>query len=120
MKKVNVREKLAMFNDHWNPRIIAELNGQCVKVAKLLGDFPWHQHEDEDELFYVIKGDLKLEFRDKVVELKAGDFLVVPRGVEHRPVAAEEVEVMLFEPNTTVNTGDLESHDLKRSALEKI
>ncbi len=120
MKKVNLNEKLSLFNDHWNPRILAELNGQCVKVAKLLGEFPWHMHENEDELFYVISGELRLEFRNKVVNLQSGEFVVVPRGVEHRPVAIKEVAVMLFEPASTINTGGLESHELKRSELERI
>ncbi|SDR97224.1 cupin domain-containing protein [Opitutus sp. GAS368] len=105
MDKINLVEKLARFSDHWNPRIIAELNGQHVKLVKFQGPFVWHQHEHEDELFYVVRGEFRMEFRDRTVELRAGDLLVVPRGTEHRPVADREVEVLLFEPATTVNTG---------------
>ena len=115
----NIYEKLDSFSDHWNPRIIAELNGQQVKVAKLKGDFVWHAHEEEDEMFLVVKGNLKIEFRDKNMNLTVGDYVVIPRGVEHRPVAEEEVEILLFEPASTVNTGKTES-DLRRSDLEKI
>jgi mannose-6-phosphate isomerase-like protein (cupin superfamily) len=105
MEKITLAEKLAKFSAHWSPKIIAELNGQHVKLVKFQGPFVWHQHEHEDELFYVVRGSFTMEFRDRVVELNAGDLLVVPRGTEHRPVAAEEVEVMLFEPASTVNTG---------------
>ena len=115
----NIKEKLAQFSDHWNPRIVAELNGQMVKLAKLKGEFVWHSHENEDELFYVISGQLLIEFRDKVEVLNPGELLVVPRGIEHRPVAKEEVEVMLFEPAATINTGETNS-ELKRTNLEKI
>ncbi len=106
MDKINLAEKLAKFSGHWSPRIIAELNGQHVKLVKFQGPFVWHQHEHEDELFYVVRGEFRMEFRDRTVELRAGDLLVVPRGTEHRPVADREVEVMLFEPATTVNTGN--------------
>lgn len=106
MDRISIAEKLSQFNDHWNPRIIAELNGQHVKLAKLKGTFVWHKHDNEDELFYVLEGCFDMEFRDRVVSLAAGDMLVVPRGVEHRPVAAEEVCVLLFEPAGTLNTGD--------------
>jgi mannose-6-phosphate isomerase-like protein (cupin superfamily) len=105
MEKVGLVEKFALFADHWNPRVVGELNGQQVKLAKFLGEFVWHRHEAEDELFLVVRGSLRVEFRDRSVELGAGEFLIVPRGVEHRPVADEEVEVLLFEPATTVNTG---------------
>ena len=115
----NIYEKLNSFSDHWNPRIIAELNGQQVKVAKLKGDFVWHAHEEEDEMFLVVKGNLKIEFRDKDLELSAGDYVSIPRGIEHRPVAKEEVEILLFEPASTVNTGETES-DLRRNDLERI
>lgn len=118
-QKVNIQEKLALFSDHWNPRIVGELNGQHVKLAKLKGEFVWHKHDNEDELFYILKGELQMQFRDKTVVLKEGDFLIVPRGVEHRPVAEEEVSVMLFEPASTVNTGD-EKGELTREKLEKI
>ena len=106
MNKVNIAEKLSLFSDHWHPRIVGELNGQHVKLAKLKGEFIWHKHDDEDELFMVIKGVLTIEFRDKTVELNEGEFLIVPRGVEHRPIATVEVELLLFEPATTLNTGN--------------
>lgn len=106
MDKINIEDKLSMFADYWNPRIVAELNGQQVKLAKFKGEFVWHKHEDEDELFYVLEGSFTMEFRDRTVVLKKGEMLVVPRGVEHRPVAKEEVSVMLFEPAATVNTGN--------------
>jgi mannose-6-phosphate isomerase-like protein (cupin superfamily) len=105
MDKVNLAEKLTRFDDHWHPRIIAELNGQHVKLVKFAGPFVWHHHEDEDELFLVVAGRFRMEFRDRDVWLEAGEFVVVPRGVEHRPVADEEVHVLLFEPAGTVNTG---------------
>src|SRR3954471_15701397 len=105
MEKINLAEKLARFTAHWQPKIIAELNGQHVKLVKFQGPFVWHSHEHEDELFYVVRGAFRMEYRDRVIELAAGDLLVVPRGVEHRPVADQEVEVMLFEPASTVNTG---------------
>ncbi|RNI27773.1 cupin domain-containing protein [Rufibacter immobilis] len=119
MEKVTLQEKLALFSDHWNPRIVGELNGQHVKLAKFKGQFVWHQHEQEDELFLVVEGKFKMEFRDKTVDLQAGEFLIVPRGVEHRPVADEEVSVLLFEPASTVNTGNVTSQ-LTRSTLHKI
>ena len=107
MEKVNVSEKLALFSDYWNPRIVADLNGQQVKVVKLKGPFVWHQHAGEDELFLVVRGRLRMEFRDRAVELGEGELIVVPRGVEHRPVAEAEVAVLLFEPASTLNTGDI-------------
>jgi mannose-6-phosphate isomerase-like protein (cupin superfamily) len=119
MEKVNVAEKLARISDHWNPRIAGELNGQHVKLAKLLGEFVWHTHAHEDELFFVIRGALDIELRDRTVTLREGELLVVPRGVEHRPIAREEVEVMLFEPAGTVNTGEVES-ELTRRELERV
>lgn len=119
MDKVNVADQLARISDHWNPRIAGELNGQHVKLAKLLGEFVWHAHEHEDELFFVLKGTLAIELRDRTVTLHEHELFVVPRGVEHRPVAREEVAVMLFEPVGTVNTGDAESA-LTRRRLETI
>lgn len=119
MEKVNIPQKLSLFNDHWNPRIVGELNGQHVKLAKFQGEFVWHKHDLEDELFLVIKGNFRMEFRDKTVHLNEHDFLIVPKGVEHRPVADEEVSIMLFEPATTLNTGDAES-DLTRKNLDRI
>ena len=107
MQKVNLGEKLALFSDHWNPRIVGELNGQQVKLAKLLGEFVWHRHDNEDELFLVVKGRFRMEFRDRHVWLEEGEFLIVPRGQEHRPVADEEAHVLLFEPSSTLNTGNV-------------
>lgn len=104
---VNLREKLALFSDYWSPKIVGELNGQQVKLVKLLGEFVWHQHDHEDELFLVVKGRLRIEFRDRDVWLEEGEFLIVPRGVEHRPVAEAEAHVMLFEPASTLNTGNV-------------
>jgi mannose-6-phosphate isomerase-like protein (cupin superfamily) len=110
MEKVNLAEKLAMFADHWNPRIVGDLNGQQVKLVKFQGEFVWHQHDHEDELFLVVQGRFRMDFSDRQVWLEAGEFIVVPRGVEHRPVAEEEVHVMLFEPASTLNTGNAESN----------
>jgi mannose-6-phosphate isomerase-like protein (cupin superfamily) len=103
--KVVLAEKFAQFNEHWSPRIVGELNGQHVKLVKFQGEFVWHHHEHEDEMFLVVRGSFEMQFRDRSVALQAGEFLIVPRGVEHRPVAAKEVEVLLFEPAGTVNTG---------------
>ena len=105
MQKINLAEKLSRFSERWSPKIIAGLNGQHVKLVKSLGEFPWHHHEHEDELFYVVKGWFRLDFRDRSVVLREGEMIVVPRGVEHRPVAEEEVCLLLFEPASTVNTG---------------
>ena len=106
IKKINLQEKLSLFNDYWNPRIIGELNGQHIKLVKLKGEFVWHKHDNEDELFFVIDGKLKIEFRDRIIELESGELFVIPKGIEHRPSAEEEASVMLFEPVTTLNTGD--------------
>ncbi|MCA9674047.1 MAG: cupin domain-containing protein [Kofleriaceae bacterium] len=118
--KVNLADKLAQIHDHWNPRVVAELNGQHVKLVKLAGPFTWHRHEHEDELFLVVRGRLRMELRDRAIELDAGELIVIPRGVEHRPVADEEVEVMLFEPATTLNTGDAEGDPRTRRTLERL
>ena len=107
MRKVNIAEKLALFSERWKPKIVAELNGQQVKLVKFLGEFVWHRHEVEDELFLVLSGRFRIEFRDQTVWLDPGEMLVVPRGVEHRPVAEEEVAALLFEPASTLNTGDV-------------
>ena len=107
MELVNLKEKLSQFNEHWQPKVVGELNGQLVKLAKIKGEFVWHHHEHEDELFYVVKGELQLLFRDREVKLREGEFFIVPRGVEHKPVATEEVHLMLFEPATTLNTGNV-------------
>ena len=118
-EKVNLKEKLALFTTHWDPKIVAELNGQHVKLVKFRGPFTWHRHENEDEMFLVVEGAFDLEFRDRTVRLASGEFCVVPRGVEHRPVAAEEAHVLLFEPASTLNTGDAGGPLTKRT-LEKI
>lgn len=110
MEKVNLAQKLALFTEHWSPKIVGELNGQQVKLAKFKGAFVWHKHDHEDELFMVLKGRFTMEFRDRTVELNEQEFLVVPRGVEHRPVATEEVSILLFEPASTLNTGNVENH----------
>ena len=107
MDKVNLAEKLGRITDHWSPRIVAELNGQFVKLVKFRGEFVWHRHDHEDELFLVVGGRFRMEFRDRHVWVEAGEFLVVPRGVEHRPVADEEAHVLLFEPAATLNTGNV-------------
>ena len=107
MEVVNVNEKLSRITDHWNPRIAGALNDSYVKLVKLKGEFVWHHHENEDELFFVIKGQLKMRLRDGDVRINPGEFLIVPRGVEHMPVAEEEVHLMLLEPKTTLNTGNV-------------
>ncbi len=119
MEKVNIGEKLALISDHWNPRVAGELNGQHVKLVKFQGEFVWHDHANEDELFLVVRGSFRMEFRDRSVTLNAGEFLIVPRGVEHRPVAEQEVEVLLFEPAGIKHTGDVES-ELTVHAYERI
>jgi mannose-6-phosphate isomerase-like protein (cupin superfamily) len=107
MDKVNLKEKLALFDEQWQPKIVGELNGQMVKLVKFQGPFVWHHHETEDELFLVVSGRFRMEFRDRDVWLEAGEFIVVPHGVEHRPVAEEETHVLLFEPASTLNTGNV-------------
>jgi len=102
---IDLAEKLALIKEHWEPGIVGELNGQHVKLVKVLGEFVWHSHENEDELFLVLEGTLRMEFRDRSVAVEKGQFIVVPRGVEHRPVADHEVSILLFEPASTVNTG---------------
>ena len=106
MDKVNLVDKLARFEDHWSPKIVGELNGQLVKLVKLQGEFVWHKHDHEDELFLVVKGHLKIRLRERDIDLDEGEFFIVPRGVEHQPVAVEEVHVVLFEPASTLNTGN--------------
>jgi mannose-6-phosphate isomerase-like protein (cupin superfamily) len=107
MEKVNLSEKLNTFDEYWKPKIVGALNGQHVKLAKLKGEFVWHHHDVEDELFYVIKGQLLIKLRDKDVTLNEGEFFIVPHGVEHKPVADNEVHILLFEPDTTLNTGNV-------------
>lgn len=110
MEAVNLLEKFSLFTDHWSPKIIGDLNGQQVKLAKVKGEFIWHNHKDEDELFFIIKGTLQIKFAEKTVVLNEGDMLIVPKGVEHCPVAEEEVWLMLFEPAKTKHTGEVKSH----------
>jgi mannose-6-phosphate isomerase-like protein (cupin superfamily) len=105
MNRINLAEKLALFTSHWDPKIVGALNGQHVKLVKFKGAFVWHEHDEEDELFLVVRGRFDMEFRDRTVSLAEGELLIVPRGVEHRPVAQDEVHVLLFEPASTVNTG---------------
>jgi mannose-6-phosphate isomerase-like protein (cupin superfamily) len=119
MEKVSITSRLSRFSDHWNPRIVGELNGQHVKLVKFQGEFVWHHHDDEDELFLVIEGRFRMDFRDRQVWLECGEFLIVPRGVEHRPVADDEVSVLLFEPAGTVNTGNV-TDDRTRATLERL
>lgn len=119
MDKVNLLQKFALVTEHWSPKIIGELNGQQVKLAKFLGPFDWHFHEGEDEAFFVLKGSFTMEFRDKMVVVNEGEMLIVPKGVEHKPVAEKEAWVMLFEPATTLNTGNVVNEKTK-SELEKI
>jgi mannose-6-phosphate isomerase-like protein (cupin superfamily) len=107
VNKVSLAEKLSTFDEHWSPRIVGELNGQHVKLAKLSGEFVWHHHDDEDEMFLVLKGRLRMRLRDGEIVIEPGEFLIVPRGIEHMPVADEEVHVLLFEPASTLNTGNV-------------
>ncbi len=108
MEKVNLSDKFALITEHWRPKVVGELNGQEVKLAKFQGEFPWHHHENEDEMFLAVKGSFRIEFRDRTVKLSPGEFVIVPRGVEHRPVADEEVEIILFEPAGVKNTGNVD------------
>ena len=119
MERVNIAAKFASISDYWCPRIVGELNGQQVKLVKFLGPFVWHHHENEDELFLVVKGRFRMEFRDRHVWIEEGEFIVVPRGVEHRPVADEECWFLLFEPASTLNTGNVENERTHRE-LERV
>lgn len=118
MNKVNFADRFSQIPQPWQPHIVGELNGQMVKLVKAKGDFVWHHHDHEDEMFLVVKGGFDMEFRDKTVPLREGEFIIVPRGVEHRPVAHEECWIMLFEPASTLNTGNVENartlHELRR------
>jgi len=109
MEKVNFAEKLGRFKEYWSPKVVGELNDSYVKVAKLKGEFVWHKHESEDELFLVVKGELLIKLRNKDISLKEGEFVIIPKGVEHLPIAVEEVHVVLIEPKTTVNTGNVKN-----------
>lgn len=123
MNKINVSQKLSLFSDHWNPRVVGELNGQLIKLVKFKGPFTWHHHDNEDELFLTVKGRFRMEFREhgqeRSVWIEEGEMIIVPRHVEHRPVADEEAEVMLFEPASTLNTGNVQN-ELTRASLEQI
>lgn len=119
MQKVNVIDKFSEITDFWNPRIAGELNGQMIKLVKFKGEFVWHKHDDEDEMFFVVEGEFNMELRDQTIIVKRNEFIVIPRGVEHRPVAPTEVSVMLFEPATTLNTGDKEN-ELTRRVLDRL
>ncbi|MEP6710765.1 MAG: cupin domain-containing protein [Ferruginibacter sp.] len=119
MESVNIAQKFSLFNDYCNPRIIGELNGQHVKAVKLNGEFVWHKHDEEDEMFLVMKGEFRMAFRDKTVAVKEGEFLIVPRGIEHKPMAEEEVHILLFEPATTLNTGNTQN-EFTKTHLEKL
>jgi mannose-6-phosphate isomerase-like protein (cupin superfamily) len=117
--KVNVKEKFGLFTEHWSPKVVGELNGQLIKLVKFSGDFVWHSHEHEDEMFLVIRGRFRMDYREGSEWIETGEFVIVPRGIEHKPYAEEEVEVMLFEPASTVNTGDA-GGDRTRLALDQI
>jgi mannose-6-phosphate isomerase-like protein (cupin superfamily) len=119
MDKINLLEKFNLFNEYWNPKIIGELNGQLVKLVKLKGEFVLHHHDNEDELFMVVKGSFKMEYRDKIVEVNEGEIVIVPRGVEHKPVADKEAWIVLLEPATTLNTGNVVNEKTK-TELETI
>ena len=119
MKKVNLLHKFSLFNDHWNPKIVGELNDQQVKLVKLKGEFVWHRHDNEDELFFVVKGSFTMELRDQNIELSEGEFLIIPKGVDHKPVAENEAWIMLFEPSATLNTGNV-TGEMTKPELEKI
>ena len=119
MEKINLLQKCELIEDHWNPRVAGQLNGQEVKLVKFIGEFIWHHHDEEDELFLVVKGSFNMELRDQTIELNEGEMLIVPRGVEHRPVAKEEVWVLLFEPASTLNTGNL-VNERTRKELSRI
>lgn len=120
MEKINVNQKLALFSDYFSPKIVGELNGQQVKLVKFKGEFVWHKHDNEDELFYVLKGSFKMELREKTIVLSENELFIVPRGVEHRPVAENEVSIMLFEPAATLNTGDAATSELTKTTLDRI
>ena len=124
MQKINLQQKLSLINDHWNPRIAGELNGQYIKLVKFKGPFTWHHHETEDELFMVVRGRFRMDYRDESnsdqsIWIEPGEMIIVPRGVEHCPVAEEECEVLLFEPASTLNTGNTEN-EFTRKTLDQI
>jgi mannose-6-phosphate isomerase-like protein (cupin superfamily) len=120
MEKVNLAEKLALITEHWRPKVVGELNEQEIKLVKFQGAFQWHHHENADEMFMALKGSFRIEFRDKTVDLNEGEFVIVPRGVEHRPVAEQEVEVLLFEPKNLLNTGNVVDENFTAPIGDKI
>jgi mannose-6-phosphate isomerase-like protein (cupin superfamily) len=120
MNTISIADKLSQFSDYFNPRIVGELNGQHVKLVKFKGEFVWHHHEHEDELFLVVRGQFRMDFRDRQEWVGEGEFLIVPRGVEHRPVAEEEVAILLFEPASTLNTGNVQDDPLTRTELQRL
>ncbi|MGB5464059.1 MAG: cupin domain-containing protein [Aureibaculum sp.] len=119
MDVVNIKQKFSLFTEQWSPKIIGQLNGQDVKLAKLQGEFVWHNHKKEDELFYIVKGSLKIAFRDKIVKLKEGDMLIIPKGIEHKPIAKEEVWVLLFEPSSIKHSGEV-NYELTKEVFDWI
>jgi mannose-6-phosphate isomerase-like protein (cupin superfamily) len=119
MNKVNILEKLNQINDYWNPRIAGELNGQHIRLVKIKDEFPFHKHDNEDEMFLVIKGTLKLDFKDKLIEVSKGEFIIVPKGVLHRPIAEQEVHLMMFVAASNINTGNIKN-EFTLESLEKI
>lgn len=119
MNKVNIDQKLSLITGYWDPKIVGELNEQYVKLVKFKGEFVWHKHDNEDEMFFVFKGSFKMEFRDKTIIINENEFIIIPKGIEHKPIAHEEVSVMLFEPAATLNTGD-KINELTKITLERI
>ena len=115
MQKINPKDKLKLISEYWSPKIVGDLNDSHVKLAKLKGDFVWHKHDNEDELFFIIQGELLIKFRDQDITLQEGEFLIIPKGVEHKPVAKDEVHVVLIEPKSTLNTGDVKSELTKEN-----
>jgi mannose-6-phosphate isomerase-like protein (cupin superfamily) len=120
INKINIAEKLNLFSDHWNPRIVGELNGQHVKLVKFQGEFVWHKHDNEDEMFLVLEGSFRMELRDKTININKGEFIIIPKGVEHKPSAEKEVHIMLFEPAGTLNTGNNSESELTKNKLDWI
>jgi mannose-6-phosphate isomerase-like protein (cupin superfamily) len=119
MQKINLKDKFDLFSEYWSPKIIGDLNDSHVKIAKLKGDFVWHKHDNEDELFLIIKGTLLIQFRDQDITLTEGEFIIIPKGIEHKPFAEEEVHIILIEPKSTLNTGDV-AGDLTKQELERL
>lgn len=120
MEKIDINQKFTLFSDYWSPKIVEDLNESHIKLVKLKGEFIWHHHEHEDELFLIVKGNLTIKFKDKDVHLTEGELIVIPKGVEHKPVCPEEVQAILIEPKTTLNTGNVTNDEKTRSKLERI